>query len=319
MNERRHERAGLLFAGLCAADAAFAASFAKLTTGAADALFVAMATTLFGAAFAIVHLGGRGELGRLVAREHVAGLALIGALGTGLAFLLYYGGASRASGIETALCIQIEPAYSLSLSWLALGHRPTRRRVIATLAILIGIAIAIGIERARASPGVWLLLATPFVWQLSHLVVLRGLPGVPPHVLTGARYVYGGGMLMLLWLLQDGPSRLGAVEGWSRLLALLAVQGVILSYAGTLLWYNAIARLDLARATSIVVPSIPVLSFAAGFAILGEVPSLREWIGLAITLAGVIAFVTGPGVADDDPKSAPERRRDASVVSETSG
>lgn len=265
---------------------------------------MAFLTTAFGALFALAQLAWKGDVARLVARRDAPRLILVSLLGTGVAFLLYYGGASRASPVETTLCIQIEPAYSLLLSWAALGHRPTRRRVLATLAIFGGIAFAVGIERVRASSGVWMLLATPFAWQLSHLVVLRGLRDVPPHVLTGARYVWGALVLGLAWLASGGAQRLPDAAVWPRLLPLLAVQGTLLSWMGTLLWYNAIARLDLARATAIVVPSIPVLSFAANFALLGDRPGLRAWAGLALTLGGVLAFVTAKDVARDG-RSAP--------------
>jgi drug/metabolite transporter (DMT)-like permease len=82
---------------------------------------------------------------------------------------------------------------------------------------------------------------------------------------------------------------------------------VILSYVGTLLWYGAITRLDLARATAIVVPSIPLLSLAASFVILRETPSAQQWAGLALVAIGVFSFVTAPdiGRASADNAVAP--------------
>jgi drug/metabolite transporter (DMT)-like permease len=294
---RRQERLGLLFAGLCALNGAFTAPLAKMNTDMADASFVAAAVVVFGALAATVQLALRGELGLLVRRDVALGLVGIGFLGTAVAFLLFFEGSQRSTAIETALCVQSEPAYALLLSWLVLGHAPTLARVGATLAILCGIAISVGFEQARGSAGVWLLLATPLAWQISHLVVLRRLRSVPPHVLTAARYLYGGAFLVAAWLARGGLGQLPDASLWPRLLPTLALQGVILSWGGTLLWYNAIARLDLARATSIVVPSIPLLSFGASFFLLGEVATPREWIGLAITAAGVIAFVRADSAA----------------------
>ena len=168
----------------------------------------------------------------------------------------------------------------------------------AAASLVAGIALAVA-EGALADPlGVALLLATPLCWQCSHLVVLRGLPGVSPPVLTGARYLYGGLLLGLYWALRGAES---GVTGDSAALAaqlpLLAVQGTVLAYVGTLFWYQAIARLDLARATAIVVPSIPLLSLGASFALLGEVPTPRQWAGLLLAAAGVLAFVLTPRAA----------------------
>jgi drug/metabolite transporter (DMT)-like permease len=236
----------------------------------------------------------RGELGILIAPRTAPRLALIGALGTAAAFYMFFLGASRTSAIDTVLCLQAEPAYSLLLAWIFLGHRPSRRRVGATIALIAGIVLAVGTEGFTGSSGTRILLATPLCWQASHLVTLRGLQGVPPSVLTGARYIYGGLLLGLLYLLLGGVESAPAANDMLRLVPLLAVQGVILAYAGTLMWYNAIARLDLLRSTAIVVPSIPVLSLGASFVLVGEIPSFQQILGLLLTAAGVFAFVTAP-------------------------
>lgn len=294
MTAAREERLGLLFAALCAGLGAFGPAFGKLTTQAVDAVFTAAVTGLFGGAAAALVLGVRGELAALVRRDVLPRLLVVAALGTATAFVLFYEGAKRASAIDAALCLQIEPAYSLALSWLALGHRPTRRRLLAVAALLVGIGLAVGVHELSGSVGVWLLLATPLAWQLSHLVVLRGLPGVTPPVLTGARYVFGSALLAGWWLATRGPSTIPEPATLAGLLPLLAIQGVVLSFGGTMLWYQTIARLDLARATAIVVPSIPLLSLGASFALLGEVATPQQWLGLALTLGGVVAFVTAP-------------------------
>jgi len=292
---RREERLGLLFAALCALLGAFTAPVSKLNTSGADPAFVAAFATLCGGALALLQLAWRRELRLLVSRQLAPGLVAVAFLGTGVAFLLFFEGSQRSTAIEAALCVQSEPAYALLFAWVVLGHTPTVARIAATLAILCGIAIAVGIDRARGSTGVWLLLATPLAWQLSHLVVLRRLREVPPHVLTAARYVYGGLLLLLAWIAQGGLDHLPPLENRRSLLLTLPLQGVVLGWCGTLTWYNAIKRLDLARATAIVVPSVPLLSFGASFLLLGEVASPREWLGLAITAAGVVAFVRTEG------------------------
>lgn len=288
----RSETAGLVFAGLCALCGAFVPAVARLTTTAVDPLLVATVTTVFAGALALVVLAVRGEVGILVAPATGPRLALVGFLGTAAAFFLFYAGASRTSAIEAALGLQVEPVYSLLAAWIGLGHRPTARRVAAIVVLLAGLVLALGAHELSSSSGIWLILATPLCWQASHLVVLRGLPGVHAPVLTGARYVHGGLILVVVWLVAGGPASDLAALGPS--LPLLVLQGTVLCYAGTIVWYAAIARLDLARTTAIVVPSIPVLSLAATFVLVGEVPTLRQALGMALTAAGVLAFVTAP-------------------------
>jgi len=94
------------------------------------------------------------------------------------------------------------------------------------------------------------------------------------------------------WMASGGAAALRPWVDVLRLLPLLALQGVILFYVGTLLWYQAVTRLDLARTTAIVVPSIPLLSLGASFVLLGEVPSAYQSIGMLVTAAGVLTFAT---------------------------
>ena len=288
------ETAGLVFAGLCALNGAFVPAVARLTSIRLDPLLVATVTSAFAGVLALAVLVWRREVDVLVGRTTGPRLALVGALGTAAAFFLFYAGARRTTAIEAALCLQAEPVYSIFAAWIGLGHRPTVRRALAVAVLLAGLALALGAREMSASAGVWLILATPFCWQLSHLVVLRGLQGVTPPVLTGARYVYGGLLLLVCWLAFGGTGGAADAATLRAALPLLAVQGTVLSYLGTIVWYAAIARLDLARTTAIVVPSIPVLSLAASFVLLGEVPTLRQVVGMALTAAGVLAFVTAP-------------------------
>lgn len=273
---------------LCAVNGAFVPAFAKLTTGRADAQLVATITALFAGSLAAAVLALRGEL-RLLARSR---LVAVGLLGTALAFVLLYEGAQRTSATEVALCLQTEPAYALVAARIFLGHPITPRRLGSVALLLAGIAFALG-ARLSGSIGVALLLVAPLCWQASHVLVLRGLHGVHPSVLTGARYLYGG-LLLGLYALVSGLGELPRGAALASLLTLLALQGAVLAYLGTMMWYAALRRLDLARLTSIVVPSIPLLSIAASFVLLGEVPSARQGIGFVLAAAGILGFVTAP-------------------------
>lgn len=291
--ERARERAGVGFALACAINGAFVPAVAKITTAAGDGLSVALLTTAIGACVAAVVLIARGQWRALTAPGQWPALAALGILGTGVSFALFFSGASRASATETVLCLQIEPVYSLFLAWLVLGHRPTPHRIAATAVILLGLVLALGIRDLPASQGVWYLLATPLCWQLSHLIVLRSLVGVPLPVLTAGRYVWGAVALMVFWLLAPSSKALPAAAAWPWLL----VQGAVLSYGGTTLWYAAVRRIDLARATVLVVPTVPVLALGVSYLLLAETPQPLEWIGLALTVLGVYVFASRPATS----------------------
>lgn len=313
---RYAERSGLAFAGLCALNASFVPAFAKLTTNAGDPVFVAMVTTLFAALCAAIVLRVRGELHLLARGGTALRLLVVAALGTALAFVFFFSGARRATAVETVICLQMEPAYSVLVAWIFLGHGPTARRLVAIGVSLAGILLAIGSHGFRGSSGVWLLLATPLCWQASHVVALRSSTRVVPEVLTGARYIDGILLLVLYWVLSGGWAHAPEISSLARLLPLLAIQGAVLCYLGTLLWYQAITRLDLARTTAIVVPSVPLLSLGASFLLLGEVPTMPQLAGMLLTAAGVLAFVTAP---DARPITAAAAKPATEMASTQSG
>jgi drug/metabolite transporter (DMT)-like permease len=251
---------------------------ARLTTEHGDPLFVAAVTTAFAGLAAAGVLWARGEIRALFVGRDALPLFWLGALGTMLPNLLFFLGTARTSALDAVLCLQTEPAFSLLLAWLVLGHRLTLRRALSAAVLLAGIAFAMSGHSTPDPVGIGMLLATPLAWQLSHLLVLRRLAAVKPEVLTGARYVWGSlwlGSVTAVFALGTGHSLLPASVSEAQL-PILALQGILLSFVGTMLRYQAIARLDLARATAIVVPSIPLLTLATAFAIVGEVPTLRQ-------------------------------------------
>lgn len=293
---RAAEIAGLGLAAYCVANGAFVATVAKLTTGAAQPLSVAFVTSGFGGLAVLALLAARGRLGTLFVRRDFPALVAVGALGTALAFLLFYSGAKRVTAVETALCVQTEPLYALVGTRLLLGHPLTAQRVLAVAAIGAGIALAIGTQPSSGWLGLAFLLATPLAWQASHWVALRALPVFDPLQLSGARYVFGTLVLLPPWLAVEGPAGLPSGDALAALLPVVALQGALLGFGGTLAWYAAVKRLDLTRTTAIVVPSVPLVSLVVSYLVLGEKVSPREAAGFALTAGGVLAFALAPSV-----------------------
>ena len=294
LRARRSDASGLAFAAYCVVNTAFVPAVAKLTTQQADGLTIALFTSAFAALVSVGLLVAQGKL-RLLLRDF-GWLVLIGTLGTALAFLLYYSGAKRVTAVETALCVQTEPIYSLVGTRFVLGYPTAKRRIAAVVAIAAGIALAIGTAPTSPLLGLGLLLATPLAWQMSHWIALKRLPVFDPLQLAGARYVYGSLALLAVWLPLEGPSAVWPRSDFGSFLPIVALQGALLSFGGTLAWYAAVKRLDLPRTTAIVVPSAPILSLFVSYLVLGEHVSVREACGFLLAAAGVLTFALNPSV-----------------------
>ena len=293
--DRRTDASGLAFAAYCIANSSFVPAIAKLTTQHADGLTIATLTSAFGALACLALLVAAGKL-RLLFRDF-GWLVAVGTLGTTVAFLLYYSGAQRVTAIETALCVQTEPIYSLIGTRFVLGYPISKRRLAAVTAIAAGIALAIGTAPTSPPLGLALLLATPLAWQTSHWIALKRLSTFDPLQLSGARYVFGSLVLAAVWLAADGPAALPPRAELGSFLPIVALQGAVLQFGGTFAWYAAVKRLDLTRATAIVVPSAPIVSLLVSYLVLGEQVTLREACGFLLTAAGVLTFALNPSVA----------------------
>lgn len=104
-----------------------------------------------------------------------------------------------------------------------------------------GIALALDARASSGWLGLVLLLATPLCWQLAHVVSIRGLPGVSAHTFTTARYVFGGLLLVPAWVARGGLTSLPPADVLVGLVPVLAIQGVVLTFVGTIFWYETIA------------------------------------------------------------------------------
>ena len=163
-------------------------------------LFCAGSMTVAGSILAVV-MWRRGEIGTLVSRQwtlRLIALSLAGSVATSLTLIF---GLRRIDAIAGVILLQSEPLYSLLLSTIFLGERPSRRQLIATAVILIGIGSVLGGGQAfRPFSAAVLLLLTPLCWQTSHVISLGVMPPLSEICVTGARTIFAAIVLVTIFL-----------------------------------------------------------------------------------------------------------------------
>ena len=228
---------------------------------------------------------------RPIARVHlaVAGVLNVGFFTVGSAFAQLATTTSRVAVLSYTM-----PIWAALLALPVLGERLDRTRVISLMLCaaglsvliypligsshLIGVAIALVTAVAWAAGTVYLkwarvdadLLAIA-AWQLVTACVVA---------LVGALLVEGG---IHLWPVQPLP--LGA-------LIFSALVGSAFAY---LLWFEIVRRLP-ATTASLGVLSAPVIGAVASMLILGERPTLADFMGFALTLSAAACVVLAPNV-----------------------
>jgi len=291
----RHSRAFQVGFALAVANTIIGATQPVLTRYAAvrlDAILFCTAVVTIAALCTLPVLYWRGELGLLFDRRHAPSLMGMALAGTVTTSLLLIHGLQQINAVAGVILLQAEPVYSLILSIVLVGERPSVRQILATAVILAGIG-SVFVAGAAFSPAsaALLLFITPLFWQISHVVGLRQMPPLTPISVTGGRFVYAA-LVFIPMFLVTSRSSLPQLRD-PALLTVVLLTGFFVYFLSALTWYGAIARLSLSWTTALVVPGIPLLSMLFAMAFLGEHPTTHEIVGVVISICGVLTLVLG--------------------------
>jgi drug/metabolite transporter (DMT)-like permease len=128
------------------------------------------------------------------------------------------------------------------------------------------------------------LLALYFIWGSTYLAIRLALPGFPPLMMSGLRFVVAGGLFYLLLRLRGLPNPTRA-----QWFAALRVGTLLILGNGLVVvaeqWVSS-------GVAAVAIASVPLWSVLfAG--LWGRWPAKGEWIGLMVGLAGVALLQSG--------------------------
>ena len=128
-----------------------------------------------------------------------------------------------------------------------------------------------------------MILLTPWMYQVSHVLAKRLPKDLDPVLISGTRNFFALFLLIPVsaWVLWHG----GRWSWAPGALGLLAAQGLLTNALSLLLWYGAILRMDLAKATAFLL-SYPALTMVFSWALGRETISAVQVAGLLVTLGG---------------------------------
>jgi len=256
-----------------------------------DPLLFCTGAVVFASLCAIPLLRYQGELNLIFDpryRRRLFGVAMAGTVMTSLT-LTY--GLTRIGAVAGVLLLQTEPVYSLILSTIFVGERPSARQMLATATILVGIG---SVFAGGSFSPLWaaaILFTTPLFWQTSHVMGLKLMPPLTPTTVTGGRFIYAAIVLTAMLLVFRRASLVQLADPTA--LGVILLTGFFVYFLSGLTWYGAINRLSLAWTTALVVPGIPILSILFAVMFLGERATVREVVGILISVGGVLALVLG--------------------------
>lgn len=291
----RHSRVFQIGFAMAVANTLIGATQPVLTRYAAirlDPILFCAAVTTIATMSALPILHRRGELAMLFDRRYVPWLFAMSMAGTVMTSLMLIYGMRHIDAIAAVILLETEPVYSLILSVVIVGERPSPRQLLATATILAGIGSVFWAGNAFAPIfAAMLLFMTPLFWQTSHVLGLRVMPPLSPLSIAGARFMFAACVFIPMFLIHSSASLAQLRD--PHLLIVTGAIGFFVYFLSALTWYGAISRLSLSWTTALVVPGVPLISMLFAMAFLGEHPTSREIVGVVIAIGGVLALVLG--------------------------
>ena len=205
---------------------------------------------------------------------------------------LYWGMSAGMPAGLASLVLQSSAPFTVVLGAL-LGEHLSARRALGVLVAMLGLGI-VGSQRGDVS-AVWpfaLTVLGGLGWAVGNLAVRRARSTQPVR-LTMWMSVVPPVPMLLLSLAVEGPDRIGdSLTSVDSPVGVAAVAGLLFTtlvatVVGTGIWSWLMAR----HPAGTVAPFsmlVPVTGLTAAWLVLGERPSLVEWLGCGVVVAGVL-------------------------------
>jgi len=214
-------------------------------------------------------------------------LAGLGFFSSAFPFLCMMIALNYTTPANSSILNQTEVLYSLLLTYIFLGERPTVKQIFGTIFILTGV-IFILMEANKFNfqmKGDLLIICTTWMFQVGHILAKKLPPDLTEHFITAARAFYAFIFTIpLTYVLTffDMPPYIH--YSWQTVVSVLFM-GVAFYIYGNYLWYIAIRRMDLSKATTLML-TYPVFTYILS-AIFGfDKITVLKTLGIIFALGG---------------------------------
>lgn len=194
---------------------------------------------------------------------------------------------------RTAIVTFSMPIWATLLAVVFLDEALDRRKVIGLALGAAGLTVLAlpVIERGAATLGLSLAFLSALSWAAS-LVCMKRFPIAAPPVVAATWQVTCGAVFLIIGMLlfeHFPPAFNGITPGVLGLIynAILA-QGV-----ATFLWFQVVVRTP-AGVAAIGTLMVPAIGMVGAIFLLGEIPLITDWIGLALVLAASASVLIAP-------------------------
>lgn len=232
----------------------------------------------------ILLAGGFAQKLRLLSKKDWGKLMLIGAVGGGIPFALFFTGLSTIGAFNGNM---IQKSLFLWVALLAvplLKERISKVQLVGYVVLFIGMFVLGGTIRVVPSVGMWLILASTILWAIENIIAKVTLQTVPPIVVSWGRMMFG---LPFLFAAAAVMGRLPLLLSPAAYTPMPIVVSSILLTVYVTTWYSALALAPATLVSSILVFA-PVVTALLGSVILKKVIIGQQLTSLFLLTAGTV-------------------------------
>jgi len=191
------------------------------------------------------------------------------------------------------------PIWACLMAVPILGERIDRTRAVALVLCVAGVATMIApLAETAALPGLMFSLAAGVSWAAGTVYMKWAkIPG-DPIAIAGWQLITAVVITCAALPVFEGSLHLWPMQ--PRTMLALAFSGLIGSGLSYFLWFGAVRRLP-AMTVSLGVLSVPVIGIAASALMLGERPTVTDYIGCALILGAAACVLLAPAARAANP------------------
>ena len=223
---------------------------------------------------------------RSLSPRSLAGLAVIGVVGGGIPFVLFFTGLANASAPAAAIIHKTLFVWVALLAVVLLRERLGGLQIGALAVLVVAQLLILPADGLAWTAGEWMIAAATGMWAVEVIVAKRVLRDVPSPIAAAARM--GIGLVLLLgWVaVSGGLAGIGAlgIEQWAWV---LITGGMLSAYVAT--WYAALRRAPASAVTAILTLGAPITA-ALQLAANGQVPAPGALAGYGAVVAGCLVI-----------------------------
>ncbi|MFY9717118.1 MAG: DMT family transporter [Thermoplasmata archaeon] len=257
--------------------------------GTSSDAFVTVRNAVVAVALVPVALLATGPARAAMRRVDWARLGVIGIVGGGIPFLLFFRGLELASaaggGITASFLYRTLFLMATVLGVVFLRERLHGRTVVAAAMLLGGNLLLLAWTGPVWTGGSLYVLAATALWAIEYTISKRALADLPSSTVALGRMGFGA---IFLFAYLTATAQLGRIAGFSLgQWAWVGISAALLS-AFVVTWYAGLRRVDLGVATAVLVLGFPV-SWLLSAVATGAPATLWEAVGAGAIALGVVA------------------------------